>query len=331
MGFICEFDGCDWSCDTENVDTYATLAAIHVAARHAPAPKLDKGASKLRLGAIKQHRGEPVRGFVSRLRNVAKTRDYSTTFPRLGCGFEVTYTESVIKNQVLTGLANAKTQQDILANIDMDKVDLKTLVRFVESKVSFVSRVALSQEQISVQTSTAVEHVTDIDSSHTVKNSKEAKVLKDKSLKKLPAQDCITKEANESGAEKSLSQDKTKKLLAQDCKTKDGDNNRLKEQNDPLPAIKSKTLAAIMTIMVGATISTTITSDTVHHHVYDGSSHSWQRRPAKRKPFVRVKARLDKEACQVLGIGTLIPGQRRPRTGHCRTPGPPSPWRGPSS
>ena len=76
MGFICEFDGCDWSCDTENVDTYATLAAIHVAARHAPAPKLDKGASKLRLGAIKQHRGEPVRGFVSRLRNVAKTRHH---------------------------------------------------------------------------------------------------------------------------------------------------------------------------------------------------------------------------------------------------------------
>ena len=154
MGFNCEFDGCDWTCDTENVDTYANLAAIHVAARHAPAPELDKGASKVWLGAMKQHQGEPVRGFVSRLRNVAQTGDYSITCPRQGCGFEVTYTESVIKNQVLIGLADAKTQQDILADIDMDKVELETLVRIIESKESSVSRA--EQSQISVQTSTAV-------------------------------------------------------------------------------------------------------------------------------------------------------------------------------
>ena len=60
-----------------------------------------------------------------------------------------------------------------------------------------------------------------------------------------------------------------------------------------------------MTIMFSVTISTIIISDTVHHHVYDGSSHSWQRRPAKRKSFVRVKARLDKEACQVLGMRNI--------------------------
>ena len=302
MGFICEFDGCD--SDTENVDTYATPGAIHVAAQHAPGPELDKGASKVRLSAMKQHVGEPVRRFVSRLRNVAKIGDYSITCPRQGCGFEMTYTESVIKNQVVIGLANAKTQQDILADIDMDKVDLETLVRFIESKESVVSRAGPSQDQISVQTSTTVKHTTD-NNKYCSSVSKEAKVLTKKSKKKLPAQDCIIKEANKTGAEESLSQDKIKKLLAQDCKTKDGEKIRLKERNDPLPAQKSKTLAAIMTIMVGATISTTMTSDTVYHHVYDGSSHSWQRKPAKRKPLVRVKTRLDKEACQILGMRNI--------------------------
>ena len=111
MGFNCEFNGCDWTCNTENVVTYATLAATHLAARHAPAPDLDKGASKVCLGAMKQHLGEPVK---------AKSGDYSITCPRQGCGFEVTHTEPVIKNQVLIGLTDAKTQQDILADIDMD-------------------------------------------------------------------------------------------------------------------------------------------------------------------------------------------------------------------
>ena len=116
------------------MDTYATIAAIHVAAQHAPAPELDKGTSKPRLGAMKQHTGESVRGVVSRLRSVAKSRDYRITCPRLGCGFEMIYIESAIKNHVLTGLVNPKTQQHILADIDMDKVDLETLVRFIESK-----------------------------------------------------------------------------------------------------------------------------------------------------------------------------------------------------
>ena len=62
MGFNCEFDGCDWNCDTENVDTYATLAAIHVAAQHASGPELDKGTSRVRLGAMKQHLGRPSGG-----------------------------------------------------------------------------------------------------------------------------------------------------------------------------------------------------------------------------------------------------------------------------
>ena len=309
MGFDCEYDGCDWSCDTENVDTYATLAAIHVAARHAP--ELDKGTSKARLGlgAMKQHQGEPVREFVSRLRDVAQTGNYSITCPRQGCGFEVTYTESMVKNQVIIGLADTKIQQDILDNIDLDKVDLETLVRFIETKEPGDSRAEPSRDQIRVQNSaTTVKHVTTTiktEGSSSVLDSKEAKVSIKESKKKLPAQDCIIKEAIKTRAEESLSQNKIKKLLAQDRKTKDGDKNKIKERNDPLPAQKSKSLAAIMTIMVGATISTTITSDTVHHHVYDGPSNSWQRRPAKRKPFVRIKARLDKEAAQVLGMRNI--------------------------
>ena len=58
--------------------------------------------------------------------------------------------------------------------------------------------------------------------------------------------------------------------------------------------------------MVGSIISsTTITSDTLHHHVFDTASQSWQQRPARRKPFIKVKMRVDKEACKLLGVRNM--------------------------
>ena len=94
-----------------------------------------------------------------------------------------------------------------------------------------------------------------------------------------------------------------KKLPARDCKTRDGDNNK-KERNDPLPACNyyDKTLESVLAIMVVSAISaTTIASDVLHHHVFDSSTQSWQQRPAKKKPFVRVHVKVDKEAAQTLG------------------------------
>lgn len=54
--------------------------------------------------------------------------------------------------------------------------------------------------------------------------------------------------------------------------------------------------------MVGSGIAlTTVTSETLHHHVFDSVSRSWQWRPARRKPFVKVKVRVDKEGCELIG------------------------------
>ena len=61
-----------------------------------------------------------------------------------------------------------------------------------------------------------------------------------------------------------------------------------------------------MTVMVGSAIaSTTMTSDTLHHHVFDTASQRWQQRPAKRKPFINVKMKVDKLACKELGVKNM--------------------------
>ena len=57
-----------------------------------------------------------------------------------------------------------------------------------------------------------------------------------------------------------------------------------------------------MTLMVGSVISPV---NILHHHVYDKSSQSWTQRAAKKKPFVRVRVKVDREACQILGAKNI--------------------------
>ena len=124
------------------------------------------------------------------------------------------------------------------------------------------------------------------------------------SIKELPARDCKKKEAKPTNNHRLKA---LKKLPARDRKTKDGENNK-KERSDPLPASKfyNKTLESVLAIMVVSAISaTTVTSDVLHHHVFDSSKQSWQQRQAKKKPFVRVHIKVDKEAAQILSTRKL--------------------------
>ena len=125
-------------------------------------------------------------------------------------------------------------------------------------------------------------------------------------IKELPARDCKTKEAKISDKHR---QNRLKKLPARDCKTKDGENIKTKERSDPLPAHKfyNRTLESVLAIMVVSAISaTTVTSDVLHHHVFDSSTQSWEQRPAKKKPFVRVHVKVDREAAQAVSEADLI-------------------------
>ena len=55
-------------------------------------------------------------------------------------------------------------------------------------------------------------------------------------------------------------------------------------------------------LVVSAISATTITSDVLHHHVFDQHTQSWRQRPAKKKPFVRVTVKVDKDSAVTLGM-----------------------------
>ena len=220
MVFTCEYEGCGWTTDTNNEDTYATLYKLHVGARHqnnaaskaekAKRPELssdisdedwsyfisrwtqykkatgisgddivtqlmeccserlrrdhhrtfsggaavvteasvlaelkqitvckrNKAVNRVKLSTMKQDRGEPVRKFAGRVRSLAAVSSYSVKCSKEDCGQDVSYTEAVIMDQIITGLADTEIQKDVLSHTYSDTMTLETLLKFIEGKES---------------------------------------------------------------------------------------------------------------------------------------------------------------------------------------------------
>ena len=368
------FSGATPEADITEETVLAELKTIAVCKRN-------RAVNRVKLGTLKQDRGEPVRKFAGRIRSLAAVSEYSIKCTKADCTQMVNYTEPVIMDQLIRGLADTEIQKDVLSHTESDTMDLETLIKYVEGKESGLASQGLmggghsnaalrpghgkggqgrcrwcgeshapgkdnckaagvtctacgkvghfgkvcrsSSKKSSApaksqgdSTSAVVNDSTDncalfIDNKNIVYPSvlirKEANNSGSiKTTKKLPARDSISKEVK---METKFPND-IKKLPTQDCKTKDGAKNKSKERNDPLPAnhYYNKTLATIMMIMTGSVISSTNVStatDSLHHHVFDKHSQRWRQRPAKRKPFVKVRVMVDKEACKELAIGDV--------------------------
>ena len=57
-----------------------------------------------------------------------------------------------------------------------------------------------------------------------------------------------------------------------------------------------------MTLMVGSVISS---AKTVHHHAYNKQTKSLNKKPACQKPLVKLKARVDRDAFEFLGLNKI--------------------------
>ena len=96
--------------------------------------KRNKAVNRVKLGTLRQDKGEPVRKFVGRVRSLAVVSDYKVQCK--GCKSDVFYSEEVIIDQVIRGLANAEIQRDVLSHLDADKLTLDKLLTFIEGKES---------------------------------------------------------------------------------------------------------------------------------------------------------------------------------------------------
>ena len=96
--------------------------------------KKNRAVNRVKLGTMKQDKGEPVRKFTGRIRSLAAVSGYSVTCGK--CQDPVPYTDAVIMDQVIAGLADTEIQKDVLSHPDAATMDLDKLLQFVEGKES---------------------------------------------------------------------------------------------------------------------------------------------------------------------------------------------------
>ena len=103
--------------------------------------KKNKAVNRVKLGTLKQDKGEPVRKFAGRVRSLAVVSEYKVKCK--GCSKDVSYGEEVIVDQVIRGLANPEIQKDVLSLSEADNLSLDKLLIFVEGKESGQARQGL--------------------------------------------------------------------------------------------------------------------------------------------------------------------------------------------
>ena len=88
--------------------------------------------NRVKLGTLKQDKGEPVRKFAGHIRSLATVSEYSVTCSTYKV--LVPCTDPVIMDQVIAGLADLEIQKDVLSYPDGASLDLEKLLKFVEGK-----------------------------------------------------------------------------------------------------------------------------------------------------------------------------------------------------
>ena len=90
--------------------------------------------NRVKLGTLRQDKGEPVRKFAGRVRSLASVSEYKVNCNT--CQVPIPYTEPVIMDQVIAGLADLEIQKDVLSHPEAATMDLEKLLGFVEGKES---------------------------------------------------------------------------------------------------------------------------------------------------------------------------------------------------
>ena len=93
--------------------------------------KRNRAVTRRNLHELRQQHGEPIRKFAGRVRSLAVISEYEVT---CSCKVKVPYTDLVIKDQVIAGIANSEIKEAVLSHADVNGMTLDKLVVFIEGK-----------------------------------------------------------------------------------------------------------------------------------------------------------------------------------------------------
>ena len=298
--------------------------------------------NRFKVFKLKQDRGEPVRKFAGRVRSLASVSGYSVK----SGGTDVSYTEAVIRDQVVFGLADMEIQRDVLAHEDAGDT-LEKLLTFVEGKESGQTSQGLMSgvpgniagvgptlskcrycgeshprgkanckapdHQCSKCKKTGHfefrcrEKRKPAEQKMSSENSEECSIFIDSNKHFIYPEVSLLKEASDN------IYDKLKECPARVYSKRKGKNVKIKKKRtDPLLAQRKMNFTQnILTLLVGCTISTTRSRDNTEmfdHHTFNKEASSWERKRPRDKPFVKLNVEFDKESASALNMN--VPSQQ---------------------
>ena len=126
--------------------------------------KKNRAVNRVKLGTMKQDKGEPVRKFAGRVMSLDNVSEYSVACSK--CQQSVPYTEAVITDQVIAGLAEGEIQKDVLSHPEAATMNLEKRLQFVEGKESGqASQGLMSGNMVSASADSVALHITGVMSS----------------------------------------------------------------------------------------------------------------------------------------------------------------------
>ena len=87
-----------------------------------------------KLHTLHQDMGEPIRRYAGRIKSLASVREFSVGCT--SCNTCVSYTDGIIMDQIIFGIADLEIQRDVLSNPDAKFFDLEKLLSYIEGKES---------------------------------------------------------------------------------------------------------------------------------------------------------------------------------------------------
>ena len=94
----------------------------------------NRAVNRAKLNTLRQDKGEPIRKYAGRIRSLATVSGYS--IPCTSCKTAICYTDEVIMDQVIAGIADHEIQKDVLSHPEAAILTLEKLLLFIEGKES---------------------------------------------------------------------------------------------------------------------------------------------------------------------------------------------------
>ena len=268
--------------------------------------------ARVALHNIRQDRDEPIRTFGARLAGQAGVCKFTIKCPSDTCGCEVNYTEAIVRDTLIRGVADPDIQLDLLSHKKQD-MSLEDMLQFVEAKEAKEAGKRLASRLLDTHTTDATSDMVNTTSSSYQRNKRLSVKVDQKGL--------CTYCGKAGHGERSLARFRKTdcpayghkcQLCSKDhhfesvCRSKD---RPLKRRPKPSSENCEGAVFDTLCMMTSSLRGKANKSISIDHHLSDNMSKTWMKRSSQPQPFVSLTIRASHRDYRALGFTLGTPSK----------------------